>query len=163
MSGGPVHLRPQRLVYVRMTGPYETSVPKAWSKLLGWVERAGMASLVASWYGLARDNPYQVAHDQCRYDACVPVDPMFEDRALRELGLTTLPGGPHERHKHIGGYADVIARLGAFYSTHAPQNGLQFDLRRPIVTVYFSDPRQTDEAKPRADLCVPLQSVKAAA
>lgn len=161
MIGGPVYLRPQRLVYVRAHGPYETSVPQAWGELLGWMDKNGFAPLVSGWYGLARDNPLSVGREKCRYDACVPVDPMFEERALRELALNMLPGGPYARHKLAGGGDNVVTTVQSLFSTFSADEGLQFDPQRPIVTIYLGDPRAVGPAKARADVCVPVSAQRA--
>lgn len=163
MIGGTVHLRQQRLVYVRAIGPYETSIPKAWSELLGWIEKNGFGSLVSGWYGLARDNPQTVGREQCRYDACVPVDPMFEERALRELGLTSLPAGPYARQKLTSDSAAINATMQSLFSTFSADDGVQFDAKRPLVTIYLRDPRNGGPKGLRADVCVPVVSLRESA
>ena len=95
MIGGLVYLRPARMVFVRATGPYETSIPHAWEKMFAWLEKSGIDNPVGRGFGLARDNPATVGPQNCRYDACVEVKPQYEERAGRELGLMTLPGGSY--------------------------------------------------------------------
>lgn len=161
MIGGPVFLRPQRLIYVRAEGPYETSVPRAWSELLGWIDRNDFSSLVSSWYGLARDNPLTAGREKCRYDACVPVDPMFEERALRELALNMLPGGPYARHKLKSDPDAVISAVQSVFGTFSAEDGMQFDPQRPVVTIYLGDPRGEAGKGLRADVCVPVEAQRA--
>ncbi|MEQ1671950.1 MAG: GyrI-like domain-containing protein, partial [Hyphomicrobium sp.] len=115
MKSGLVYLRTQRMTYMRVTGPYETSIPEAWSRMLEWVDRHGLSSPVGRGYGLARDNPAIVGPDRCRYDACIQVSPLFEDRAARELGLVTLPAGPYTRLRHAGGYEPIRSLIGTLY------------------------------------------------
>jgi AraC family transcriptional regulator len=91
MNSGLVYLRPTRLVYLRATGPSETSIPGAWSQLLAWHDKCGLGVPGGCGYGLARDNPDLVGADKCRYDACMKSTPLIEGRALRELGLIMLP------------------------------------------------------------------------
>lgn len=157
MSGGQVYLRPQRLIYVRAVGAYETAVPEAWEQLLGWVDKNGFSSLVESWYGLARDP----AGAECRYDACVPVDPMFEDRALRELGMTSLPNGAYVRQKFRGKYADLVGTFSGFYSSFPASGDATLDVRRPMVSIYFKDPRTAGDGDLRAEICVPVSAERA--
>ena len=156
MNSGLVYLRPTRLVYLRATGPYETSIPDAWSRLLAWHERCGLGMPAGRGYGLARDNPERVGAEKCRYDACIETNPLIEERALRELGLITLPGGSYTRMRQVSCYdnlRNVVSRLHTGFV--APQK-LKFDDRRPIVTIYLDDPRCTGDAKLRADVCVPV-------
>ena len=44
MKSGLVYLRPTRLAYVRMTGPYQSSIPQAWDQLLSWIDKNGLSS-----------------------------------------------------------------------------------------------------------------------
>lgn len=160
MKNGLVYLRPTRLTYVRVTGPYETGIPEAWSRLLEWVDKRGLNSPVGGAYGLVRDNPKRVAPDKCRYDACIPIAPMFEDRALRELGLITLPGGPYTRMRQAGGYERIRSMVCSLHAEFSPPPELRLDDRRPIVTIYFDDPRRFDLADLRADVCVPVSAAR---
>ena len=86
MSHPLVYLRPTRITYVRVTGPYETSIPQAWEKMFAWIDKNGLSSPVGHGFGLARDNPKIVDPKNCRYDACIEMKPHFEERAIRELG-----------------------------------------------------------------------------
>jgi AraC family transcriptional regulator len=160
MKSGLVYLRPMRLAYVRVTGPYETSIPQAWEKLLTWVDRNGLNSPVSHGYGLARDNPLRVGPDKCRYDACVQVSPMIEERAMRELGVFTLPAGPYTRMRQTGGYEPIRAMMPKLHAEfHAPPE-LRLDDKRPIVTIYLDDPRRFDASDLRADICFPVAAVR---
>lgn len=161
MQSGLVYLRPSRLVYVRVTGAYETSIPSAWSKMQAWIERNGVGSAIGRGFGLARDNPALVAANQCRYDACIAVEPYFEDRAMRELGLLTLPGGPYLRRREKGGYEDLIARFAGLHASFEAPTGLRLDSNRPLVTIYLDDPRRFSPGDLRTDVCVPVTTIAA--
>jgi AraC family transcriptional regulator len=161
MKSGLVYLRPTRLAYVRVTGPYETSIPEAWSRLLAWVDKHGLYSPVGWGYGLARDNPLRAGADKCRYDACVQVTPLFEERAVRELGVFTLPAGPYARIRQSGGYAPIRSKVSNLYADFEAPAELKLDERRPIVTIYLDDPRRFEPTDLRADICVPVTAVRA--
>lgn len=149
-------MRPQRLTYIRVTGPYDSAIPEAWTRMMNWLEKNGLHSPVGRGYGLARDNPQLVGAENCRYDACIPVMPLFEDRAAREMGLITLPAGPYTRLRHAGGYEPLRSLIGTLHgSFHAP-DGLKLDERRPVVTIYLDDPRRMDPLDLRADVCIPV-------
>ena len=59
MKSGFVYLRPSRLVYVRASGPYQQTIPQAWERLMGWLEKNGLHSPVGRGYGLMRDRIIQ--------------------------------------------------------------------------------------------------------
>lgn len=157
-NNGLVYLRPTRLVYVRACGRYRNTIPASWDKMLNWLDRNGLRSPVGHGYGLARDNPNIVAPEACRYDACVELDPLFEERAARELAIQTLPGGSHIRLRKKGDYADMTRTVISLHSTFEAPNGLRMDDRRPIVSIYLDDPRRIDVNDLRADLCVPVSA-----
>lgn len=156
MSRGMVYLRPFRVVYVRETGPYASSIQSAWERMLHWLDVNGLHSPVGRGFGLARDNPATVGPDRCRYDACVELDPIFEGRAARELALQTLPGGPYLRQRKTGDYARLTGILANLHETFEAPEGLRLDDRRPLVTMYLDDPRRFAPDDLRADLCIPI-------
>jgi AraC family transcriptional regulator len=160
MKSGLVYLRPTRLAYVRVTGAYETSIPEAWSRLLEWVEKNGFSTNTGHGYGLARDNPLRVGADKCRYDACVQVTPLSEDRAMRELGVMTLPPGSYTRARHAGGYEPIRSMISGLYGSFDAPVDLKLDDKRPIVTIYLDDPRRFDATDLRADICVPVTAAR---
>lgn len=160
MKSGLVYLRPWRLAYVRKTGPYESSIPAAWEHMLGWLDKHGLHSPVGRGYGLLRDCPRVVGAENCRYDACVELNPLFEERAIRELGAQTLPGGSYVRMRRVGSYEALRPELATMHDTFQAPAGLQLDERRPLVTIYLDDPRQFAPDEQRADLCMPV-SVRA--
>ena len=156
MKNAVVYLRPWRIAYVRKTGPYESTIPAAWDHMLGWLEKHGLHSPIGRGFGLMRDCPSLVAPDQCRYDACIDLNPFFEERAIRELGVQTLPGGSYVRTRHFGSYDELRPELPRMYETFQTPAGLQIDQRRPLVTIYLDDPRQHGAEDLRADICVPV-------
>ena len=155
MKNGLVYLRPSRLTYVRRTGSYETSIPAAWKEMMGWLSKHGLHSAMNRGYGLLRDCPKNVAPEKLRFDACVDLDPLFEERAIRELGAQTLPGGSYLRVRNVGSYADLQSKLATYHTVFEPPAGLKLDERRPLVTVYLDSPARADDNL-RADICVPV-------
>ena len=156
MQNGLVYLRPTRLAYVRVKGPYEQSIPDAWERMLAWLEVRGLNSSTGRGYGLARDNPARVGADNCRYDACVLVMPYLEERVNRELGIITLPAGPYVRKREAGSYDAIRSLIPSLHETFAAPSGLRLDDNRPLVTIYLDDPRHFSLNDLRADICVPV-------
>ena len=137
-----VYLRPTRLMYVRETGPYDRTIPKAWQRLTTWLNDNGLYAPIGRGYGLARDNPADVINQNCRYDACVEIPPEVEDRALRDLGITTLPGGAYACRRLAGSYSRMHSVAANVYSEFVALPGLSFDGNEL-----------------RADICVPAMVV----
>ena len=163
MALGLVYLRPARMVFVRATGPYESSIPRAWDKMFAWLEKSGIDNPVGRGFGLARDNPANVGTENCRYDACVDVRPQYEERAHRELGLLTLPGGSYLRRRTSGDYAKMRVAVPQLYADFEAPIGLRFDDKRPLVVIYLDDPRRFEPAELRADICLPVSAKPAKA
>lgn len=161
MKNGLVYLRPSRLAYVRQTGPYETSIQAAWDAMFAWLAKHGLREPVGRGYGLMRDCPTITAPAKCRYDACIDLNPLFEERAIRELGAQTLPGGSYLRVRNVGSYIALQSQLPTLHGSFAAPPGLKLDERRPVVTIYLDDPSRLEETNLRADVCVPV-SVRAA-
>ena len=124
----------------------------------GWLTKNGLHSPIGRGFGLARDNPAAVGIDKCRYDACVELEPIFEERAIRDLGAQTLPGGSYVRERRIGGYQDLCNQVSALHAAFEAPSGLMRDDRRPLVTIYLDDPRRMAAAELRSDFCVPVKA-----
>lgn len=158
MKSGLVYLRPQRIAYIREAGPYETSIPQAWDKMFRWLSKNSLNSPLGRGYGLAHDDPAKVAAELCRYDACVQLTPLFEERAMRELSVMMLPGGPYLRSRYVGDYAGVCKLIGVARAPADLPDDLQADARRPLVTIYLDDPAHPPSDGLRADICVPVSA-----
>ncbi|MGQ0456397.1 MAG: AraC family transcriptional regulator [Hyphomicrobium sp.] len=156
MSSGLVYLRPMRLAFVRTIGPYEQSIPEAWKTLFAWISKNDLNAPVGRGYGLAHDNPAKVASKHLRYDACVQLTPMFEDRAIRELSVMTLPSGPYLRQRYAGDYQGVCKLVASAHESMEMPSDLRLDVRRPLVTIYLDDPARLADGDLRADVCLPV-------
>jgi AraC family transcriptional regulator len=154
-----LYLRPSRLVYVRETGPYDRAIPKAWDRLLSWLDGRGLYKNMGRGYGLARDNPADVGAENCRYDACIEVSADFEDRATRELGLATLAGGAYACRRLTGDYDRVRSVVSGVHADFRPVAGLGVDRLRPVVTIYFDNPDVYKACDLRADICMPVMAL----
>jgi AraC family transcriptional regulator len=155
MKNGLVYLRPSRLTYVRHNGSYATTIPTAWTEMMAWLAKTGLHN-VGRVYGLLRDCPSKVAPENCRFDACIELDPLFEERAIRELGAQTLPGGSYLRVRNTGTHADLKSKLADFHKSFDIPEGLKLDERRPLVAIYLDNPLRADDATMRAEVCLPV-------
>jgi len=156
MKNSLVYLRPSRLTYVRHTGAYTKTIPAAWSEMMAWLGKTGLHSPTGRAYGLLRDCPSKVAPENCRFDACIDLDPLFEERAIRELGAQTLPGGSYLRVRNTGSYGDLKTKLADFHESFAIPEGLKLDERRPLVAIYLDNPLRADDGTLRAEICLPV-------
>ncbi len=155
-KAGLVYLRPVPVVFFRVQGPYATSVNAAWTRMFQWLDKHGLRNTAGRGYGLARDNPRTVEPSRCRYDACVEVPPDVDPALLDELSMQKLPGGAYARQRHVGDLTRIRDVIVEMRDTWAPTAGLAIDPRRPIVTIYLSDPAGTDTEKLKADVCLPI-------
>jgi AraC family transcriptional regulator len=154
-----LYLRPAKLIYVRETGPYERTIPRAWDRLLNWLDDRGLYKTLGRGYGLARDNPKDVGFNSCRYDACIEVTSELEDRAICEVGLATLPGGAYACRRLTGDYDQIRSVVSTVYSEFEPVPGLRMDESRPVVTIYVDNPNTYKESDLRADICMPVTAL----
>lgn len=154
MSQGFVYLRPTRLVSVRAMGPYQESVADAWTRLNGWLRERGIKP-AGMRYGLARDNPLNVAPSQCRYDAACEL-PAGYDAAGTELTAIRMPGGAYLRRRIVGRYGQLLAAALPICNEVLPSRGLIVAANRPCVVVYFDDPLKRDVDGLKADVCFPI-------
>ena len=154
-----MYLRPVRLVYVRVTGAYEHTIPRAWKQLVSWYNDNGLAPPSGRGYGLARDNPADVGRQNCRYDACLTITPELEKRAFADLSIATLPGGAYACRRLPGGHGHLRSIVASVYAGFEPLPGLELDQIRPVVSVYADNEPGSVEADRRVDVCVPIIAV----
>lgn len=155
-KAGLVYLRPVPVVFFRVQGPYATSVNAAWGQMFDWLEKHDLRSTAGRGYGLARDNPRVVGHDKCRYDACVEIPADLSPAALEAVMTQRLPGGAYARQRHVGQFESIRDVIVEMRDNWAPTAGLSIDLKRPIVTIYLTDPANVDPTQLKADVCMPV-------
>ena len=153
-----IYLRPTQLIYLRETGPYSESIPKAWRRLIDWLDMNGLIKPVGRGYGLAFDNPADVSPGACRYDAAVEMMPELTGQALSELGIATLPGGPYACWRVSGDYTNMRTIMGSIHRDFVPMGGLDVDVNRPIISIYLDNPSRHHASELRADVCVPVRT-----
>jgi AraC family transcriptional regulator len=156
---GLVYLRPRQVGFIRANGVYQTSSIQAWGAMTDWLERHNLLGQTHCGYGLALDDPREIAPELCRYDACVEVPTEYEALKTDGLAFQTLPGGAFARMRHIGSYARVRSSILKVRDQWLPeQNRLQLDRRRPLLVVYLDAPGNTRTMKLRCDVCIPVRT-----
>jgi AraC family transcriptional regulator len=162
MNSNLVYLRPLKLAYVRVTGPYAASSAEAWAALFAWLENNGLHTFPGCGYGLMLDDHLVTDAAACRYEACVEMNSILEHRAEGNLQTRKLPAGAYVRQRHIGSYDDLREKALTVRHTWAEESSLELDTKRPLVQIYLDDPRRGDHSQLRGDLCVPVVALATA-
>jgi AraC family transcriptional regulator len=159
MKTGFVYLRPRKVVFVRETGPYTVSSLVAWKRIFAWLESEGRLANLGEGYGLARDNPREVAPEACRYDACLEFEEWMERQLPADFRVQMLPGGSYIRQRHSGPHERIREQLASLRDDWVPHNALSLDPRRPLIAIHLNHPQNTAPEQLRTDLCVPVMPV----
>lgn len=160
MNRGFVYLRPTHLVFIRRTGDYATSAAAAWSDLLAWMDKHRVPREGVTFFGLARDNPLNVAPTKCRFDACLEVPSMLEgSAALEAVQRQRLPGGSYTRHPYKGHYGHALrTRVLSLATEWTPSQGLRLADERPSVLILRGNPLLPRDQEAKADICIPVST-----
>ena len=155
-----LYLRPTRLIYVRETGPYERTIPASLGTAYHVVgrQRALCTDRARLWAG-ARQSRGRWRPSIAATTPASKISPEFEDRAIRDLGITTLPGGAYACRRLSGSYDRMHSVVANVYSEFQALPGLGFDGNRPVVSIYVDNPNRYAENELRADICVPVMVV----
>ena len=156
MNTNLVYLRPLRIAYVRSVGPYAQSSKEAWSRLFEWLSENGFHTFPGCGYGLVLDDPKVIDASSCRYDACIEISSLPENRAEGSLQVRKLPGGAYVRERFVGCYSQVRERTLAVREQWASTSGLVVDDKRPVVQIFLDDPRRSEADKLCSDVCIPV-------
>lgn len=84
-------------------------------------------------YGIGLDDPCITPPAQCRYDACVQIDPGY--KVSGEIGTQTLPGGLYACARFKGGHDDIGPAWRWVLAEWLPGSGYQCDAR-PHLELY---------------------------
>lgn len=158
MQRGFVYFRPVQIGFVRVVGPYKTSVHEAWAKLDEWFKARQVDIGKVTRYGLAHGNPRAVDPSQLRYDACVEMPADLLSETGEELRLAKLPSGAFARKRYVGPYDGIGDAFSEMREHWEKASDVVLDARRPLLTVYLNNPRVLAVKDLKADLCVPVIS-----
>ncbi|MGQ0671254.1 MAG: AraC family transcriptional regulator [Hyphomicrobium sp.] len=157
MSSGFVYLRPITVVASRVCGPYAQGAVEAWRQMFAWIDDSGLRSQIGVGYGLLRDNPAEIPREKCRYDACVALEPGFENMVPLGFSVQRLPGGAYARQRHLG-VEGLHAAIAELRDSWVPSHGLHVVPGRPFIEIYLDDPTRVPAAKRRVDICIPVST-----
>jgi AraC family transcriptional regulator len=146
---------PQKVLFVRKTGPYATAAAEAWSVLMPYVYSRRMISREMKAIGISHDSPDITPEEKIRYDACITMkDPAKPEG---EVGVQTIAGGRYAVFLHKGPYKNFNKTYDYIMARWYPESGEKFrDL--PCFEVYLNrDPRRTKPGNLRTEIYVPIE------
>lgn len=144
---------PQRVIFVRHTGPYN-ECGKAWDKICTWAGPRGYFQPQVQFIGLCHDDPEITPPDRIRYDACITTE---SDAAPEgDIGVQTIAGGLYAMMTHYGSYTKLCETYAAICGQWAPANG--YEIRSmPSIEIYVNSPDGTPEDELITDVYVPIE------
>lgn len=149
-------LRPATLAVVTVCGPYAVSGPKAWAGMFEWLDRSMHHKTTGRGYGMMYGDPRQVAENDLKYIAAVEVPETWLQCDSKLISLQKFEGGAYASLRCVGPYDDVAHRIAEFRDGWVPNNRLFLDKSKPILTLFFSDPRHVAPRNQIAHLCLPI-------
>lgn len=155
-KAGIVYIRPRELIFVRATGPYETSARRAWEGMFALIDSNRWSSGDTCGYGLTLDDPRITAPEKCRYDACIALSTLEGRTIPAHVQTRWLPGGAYARRRHNGSYKLMGQHIHTLRDEWIPNNGLSVDPTRPFLEIYLDDVRVVKESELRAECCLPV-------
>ncbi|CAM2063754.1 AraC family transcriptional regulator [Sulfidibacter corallicola] len=149
-----VEREPQRVAFVRKTGPYGEVASLAWGVLMKFAYGQQVIGESSEMFGISHDSPKITEADKLRYDACLTVSDTVE--ANGEVGIQTLPGGRYAVFVHKGAYEQFSQTYDLIFGRWLPESGET--LRdAPCLERYLNrDPRRTKVENLRTEIFVPI-------
>lgn len=151
-----IFLKPAILAAVKLVGPYQTTVPKAWSTIFDWMDLTKPDPKPDHGYGLTFDDPRKVSEPDLRYVAGVVVPSHWESCPTNKVAGQRFDGGTFLRTRIVGPYTNVGRMISSLRDQWIPKNGLVFDQKQPVLTIYRSDTRYVAPEDHVADVCLPV-------
>jgi AraC family transcriptional regulator len=132
-------LPPQRVVFLRHTGPYD-QVGATWGKLSAWAGPRGLFGPATKFIGVSYDDPQITPPEKLRYDAAMTVSRLVQPEG--EFGVMEIAGGEYATFLHKGPYETLGRAYQALLGGWLPQSGRE--LRdAPCFEVYLNSPQGT--------------------
>ncbi|HUI53817.1 MAG TPA: GyrI-like domain-containing protein [Bryobacteraceae bacterium] len=132
-------LEPQRVVFLRHTGPYD-QVGATWGKLAAWAGPRGLFGPSTRFIGISWDDPEITPPDKLRYDAAITVSAPVQPEG--EFGVMEIAGGEYATMVHKGPYEAISATYRMIFGAWLPSSGRELrDV--PCLEVYLNSPQMT--------------------
>lgn len=141
------------VAYMRYIGPYGPEVHKFWMQRFGpWIAQHGLMGHHA--YGISYDDPHITAPEQCRYDACIEVEPGFAPDGGAQLG--TIPGGRYAVMSYHGKPEQIGPAWTALLRNWLPDSGLQLDARPCFEHYPPNSAMDPVTGEMHCEICIPV-------
>jgi AraC family transcriptional regulator len=132
-------LPPQRVVFLRHTGPYD-QVGATWGKLAAWAGPRGLFGPATKFIGVSYDDPQITPPEKLRYDAAMTVSRPVQPEG--EFGVMEIAGGEYATLMHKGPYETLGRAYQTLLGAWLPQSGRELrDV--PCFEVYLNSPQTT--------------------
>ena len=148
-------LAPQKVLFVRKTGPYARAAAEAWSVLMPFAWSRRIMTRETKTIGVSHDSPDITQEEKIRYDACITVKSVVKPEG--EIGMQTIAGGRYAVFLHSGPYRNFNRTYDYIMAQWYPESGEKLrDL--PCFEVYLNrDPQRTKPANLRTEIFVPIR------
>ncbi len=148
-------LSPQKVLFVRKTGPYAKAGAEAWRALMPYAYSRRMISKETKAIGISHDSPDITPEEKIRYDACITVKGPVKPEG--EFGVQTIAGGRYAVFLHKGPYKNFTRTYDYIMAQWYPESGETFrDL--PCFEVYLNrDPQHTKPENLRTEIYLPIE------
>jgi len=147
------------VAYLRNTGPYGTSdIPMTWERLNRWCQAQSFGNQPHTMLGVSLDDPKITPPAQCRYDACVEIEPGF--KVSGEVGTQTIRGGAYACARFIGNVDKIGPAWQWLFAEWLPSSGYQCDAR-PCFELYPAElERKPEPGIFVCDICIPIKPLE---
>lgn len=146
-------LPPQRVAFMRHTGPYD-QVGGTWGRFCGWAGPRGLLGPNAKFFGLCHDDPEVTPPDKIRYDVCLVVDESVQPEG--DVGVQEVAGGDYAKTVHHGPYQNLAETYAGLCGQWLPTSGRELK-SAPGIEVYLNDPNTTAPADLVTEIYMPLE------
>jgi AraC family transcriptional regulator len=150
------HIEPIRVAAMRQLGPYR-EIGTLFEKLMAWAGRSRVLERRPRVLGLCYDDPEMTPEEECRYDACLALDPhqsVPHGSGVREI---LIQGGEYAVAVHRGPHCDLPQTYAVVCGHWCPRFGRELrDV--PCIENYLNHPRNTPVEDLRTEVYVPLQA-----
>jgi AraC family transcriptional regulator len=145
---------PISVLFVRRTGPYDSSADQAFDELCRFAGPRGLLGPAARFIGISHDSPDVTEEAKRRYDACVTVD--REVKTEGEVGQKALAGGRYAVFLHLGSYQTLTTTYHEIYESWLPGSGEH--LRdEPWFEIYANNPDHTKPEDLLTEIWIPIR------
>jgi len=148
-------IEPLRVAAIRHVGPYDR-IGALFEGLMAWAGRHRMLGSATRVLGLCYDDPEMTPPEQCRYDACLALDPDQSVPLQDGVSEILIQGGEYAVAVHRGKHCDLPQTYALVCGQWCPRFGREIrDV--PCIENYLNDARNTSVEALRTEIYVPLQ------